>query len=182
MKGIYLSNFPLSAKVLCTLVLLGLGLGFLSAFVQEITAIGLTYDDIKTSFVKDMPMTHMDHGQMSAEQEMDMSKLGTSGKVYIRTPLLIQTSHTHLLGINLISGLLGLILIFSSLTEWKKVIVLILLFDGTILTIAGMWLTHFVWAPFAVLVLIGGFSTGLGYVIVSMTSLYELWLKKEAVS
>jgi hypothetical protein len=163
-------------------VLLGLGLGFLSAFVHEVTAIGLTYDDVKSSFVKDMPMTQMEHGQMSAEQEMDMSQLDTSSKVYIRTPLLIQTSHTHLLGINLICGLLGLILLFSSLSEWKKVVILILLFDGTILTIAGMWLTHFIWPPFAVLILIGGFSTGIGYLIVSTTSMYELWIKKEAVS
>jgi hypothetical protein len=180
MNGIYLSNFPLSAKVWCTMILIGMGLGYLSAFVQEITAIGLSYDDIKSSFAADMPMTEMEHGQMSAEKEMDMSKLGTSGKVYIRTPLLIQTSHTHLLGINLISSVLGLILIFSSLSEWKKVGILILLFDGTILTIAGMWLTHFIWPPSAILVIIGGFSNGLGYLLVSATSLYELWLKKEA--
>ena len=180
MKGIYLSNLPLSAKVLCTLLLLGLGLGFLSAIAQEVTAIGLSYEDVKSSFAGEMPMMKMEHGKMSAEQEIDIGQLGTSGKVYIRTPLLIQTSHTHFFGVNLICGLLGLIFIFSSLPEWKKVVVLVLLFDGIIINIAGMWLTHFIWPPFAVLVLIGGISTFLGYAIVSVVSLYELWLKKEA--
>jgi hypothetical protein len=182
MKGVYLSNLPLSAKVFCTLFLLGIGLGSLAAFTQAATAVGLSYEDVKGSLAPEMPMTHMGHGQMSMEKEIDIRQLSNTAKVWIRTPLLIQTSHTHLFGQTLIAGLLGLIFLFSSLKEWKKALILALPFIGTILDIGGMWLTRFVWPPFAVLVLIGGSTFALGYVMIAVISLYELWLKKGAIS
>jgi hypothetical protein len=179
MKGIYLSNLPVSAKVFCTLFLLGIGLGSLAAFTQAFTAVGLSYEDVKASLAPEMPMTHMKHGQMSAEMEMDMSQLSNTAKVWIRTPLLIQTSHTHLFGQTLIAGLLGIIFLFSPLGEWKKAVILSLPFIGTIIDIGGMWLTRFVWQSFAVLVLIGGSMFALGYTLIAGISFYELWLKKE---
>ncbi|HWP35292.1 MAG TPA: outer membrane beta-barrel protein [Thermodesulfobacteriota bacterium] len=42
MYGVYLSRLPLSAKVFCTLFLVGIGLGALAAFTQAFTAVGLT--------------------------------------------------------------------------------------------------------------------------------------------
>ena len=180
MKGIYLSQLPLAAKIYCTLLLVGLGLGFLAAFVQALTAVGLSYSSVQSSFAPEMPMTHMDHGHMSMEREMDINELGSSAKVWIRTPLLIQTSHTHLLGLNLIAGLAGLVFLFTTLSEWKKVALLALLFGGIIVDISGMWLTKFVWPPFAVLILIGGSAFALAYAAIFVVSLYELWLKKEA--
>ncbi len=45
-----------------------------------------------------------------------------------------------------------------------------------------MWLTRFVWPPLSVLVIIGGSVFALGYVIIAAVSLYELWLKREAIA
>jgi hypothetical protein len=180
MKGIYLSQLPLAAKVYCTLLLVGMGLGFLAAFVQSFTAVGLSYGAVESSFAPEMPMTHMDHSQMSMEREMDLNELGSSAKVRIRTPLLIQTSHTHLFGLNFIAGLTGLVFLFTTLSEWKKVALLALLFGGIIVDIGGMWLTRFVWPPFAALILIGGTAFALAYAAIFIVSLHELWLKKEA--
>jgi len=179
MKGVCLSNLPMSAKVFCSLLLLGLGAGYLAALVQAVTAVGVSYEDIQSSLMPDRPMMTMEHGQTSVEHEMDLSQLGTSAKVWIRTPLLIQTSHTHLFGLNLIAGLVGLIFLFTSLAEWKKVAVLSLMFGGILVDIGGMWLTRFVWPPFAALVLIGGTAFALAYLIVLTVSYYELWLKPE---
>jgi hypothetical protein len=179
MHSIYLSQLPLSAKVFCTLFLLGIGLGCLAAFTQAATAIGLSYDDVVASLAPEMPMTHIGHGQLSAERELDIGQLSKTARVWIRTPLLIQTSHTHLFGQTLIAGLLGLIFLFSALQEWKKAVILALPFIGTIIDIGGMWLTRFVWPPLAVLVLIGGSTFALGYCIIAVISLYELWLKQE---
>ena len=116
---------------------------------------------------------------MSAEREIDIGQLRQTAKVWIRTPLLIQTSHTHLFGQTLIAGLLGLIFLFSSLGEWKKIVILALPFVGTIMDIGGMWLTRFIWQPSAMLVLIGGSTFALGYCLMTAISLYELWLKWE---
>jgi hypothetical protein len=179
MNGITLARLPFSAKVFCTLFLGGIGLGCLAAFTQAATAIGLSYDDIVASLAPEMPMTHMGHGQMSAEKEIDIGQLGSAARVWIRTPLLIQTSHTHLFGQTLIAGLLGLILLFSSVGEWKKTVILALPFIGTVMDIGGMWLTRFIWQPFAVLVPIGGSTFALGYCVIAVISLYELWLKRE---
>ncbi len=175
-----LSRFPFSAKLFCTLFLLGIGCGQLAAVTQTATAVGLSAEEVKTSLAPEMPMMRMAPGERSAEREIDIGQLSGTAKVWIRTPLLIQTSHTHLFGMTLIAGLLGLIFLFSSVGEWKKAVVISLPFVGTILDIGGMWLTRFVWQPFAGLVLIGGGLFGLGYLVITTISLYELWVKKEA--
>ncbi len=180
MFGWTLSRLPISGKVFCTLFLLGIGGFQVAAFAQAVTAVGLSYGDVVASLTPEMPMTHMAPGQISAEQEIDISQLRETAKVWIRTPLLIQTSHTHLGSMTLIAGLLGLIFLFSSLREGKKAVILSLPFIGTILDIGGMWLTRFVWQPFAVLVLAGGSLFALGYLLIATISLYELWVKKEA--
>jgi hypothetical protein len=180
MHGMVLSHLPSSAKVFCTLFLLGIGLGSLAAFMQAATVIGLSYGDVVASLAPEMPMTHMRHDQWSTEKEIDISELRNTSKVWIRTPLLIQTSHTHLFGQTLIAGLLGAIFLFSSLGEGKKVVIVTLPFAGTIMDIGGMWLSRFVWQPFAIGVLLGGFVFALGYLLIAGITLYELWLKREA--
>lgn len=181
MYGISLSVLPLSGKVFCTLFLVGIGCGAIAAFVQAATAVGISPSAVEASFAPDMPMTHMGHhGAMSAEKEIDLGQLSQSAKVWIRTPLLIQTSHTHLFGQTLIAGLLGLIFLFTSVRDWLKAVIVALPFVGTLVDIGGMWLTRFVWPPLSLLVIVGGSMFALGYVLITMISLYELWLRKEA--
>ena len=179
MHGLSLSQLPFSAKVWVTLFLAGIGLGCLAAFVQAATAIGLSYGDVVASLAPEMPMTHMGHGQLSAEREIDLGQLSQTAKVWIRTPLLIQTSHTHLFGQTLIAGLLGGIFLLSSVGEGKKALIVSLPFIGTVLDIGGMWLTRFVWPPLGVLVLLGGSLFALGYLLIAVMAVYELWLKRE---
>jgi hypothetical protein len=178
-NGIRLATLPLSAKVCCTLFLLGIGGGALAAFVQVTTAVGLSPAEVQASLAPETPMTRLGAGQMSAEQELDLGQLSQSAKVWIRTPLLIQTSHTHLFGQTLIAGLLGLLFLFSSLGERTKAVILALPFVGTLIDIGGMWLTRFVWPPLAILVLTGGSLFGLGYAVIAAIALYELWLRTE---
>ena len=130
MYGIFLASLPLSARVCCTLFLLGIGLGALAASIQASTAVGLSYGDVVASFAPEMPLTHIGHGQMSAERPIELSQLPHTAQSWIRTPLLIQTSHTHLFGQTLIAGLLGLLFLFSSLGEGKKAVIVALPFIG----------------------------------------------------
>jgi hypothetical protein len=179
MYGISLARLPYSAKLFATLFLPGIGLGCLAALAQAATAVGLSYGEVVASLAPEMPMTHMGHGQLSAEREIDLSQLSQTAKVWIRTPLLIQTSHTHLFGQTLIAGLLGGIFLLSSLGETKKAVIVALPFLGTFLDIGGMWLTRFVWQPLGVLVLLGGSIFALGYLLIAVIAVYELWLKRE---
>jgi hypothetical protein len=183
MFGVYLSRLPLAARVFCTLFLIGIGAGSVAAFTQVATAVGLTPGEVRASLAPEMPMTHVahgSHGAAQAEQEISLDELSQAAKVWIRTPLLIQTSHTHLFGQTLIAGLLGLIFLFSSLGEWKKALIVALPFVGTLLDIGSMWLTRFVWPGFSVLVVAGGTVFFLGYGLIAARSLYELWLQGEA--
>ena len=179
MHGWYLSRFPLSGKVLCTLYLVGIGAGAIAALTQTSTAVGLSPADVRASLEPDMPLTAVGTGQMSGEREVNLDEISDAARVRIGTPLLIQTSHTHLFGQTLIAGLLGLIFLFSSLGDGVKSAILALPFLGTLIDIGGMWMTKFVWPQFAVLVVTGGTLFALGYVLIAGISLYELWVRKE---
>lgn len=180
MFGVTLSRLPLAAKVYCTLFLLGIGAGSLAAITQVATAIGVTPAEVQASLAPEMPMTHMDHHASHGEQEIDLDQLSTSAKVWIRTPLLIQTSHTHLFGQTLIAGLLGLVFLFSAQPQGRKALILAIPFAATLLDIGSMWLTRFVTPGFAYGVMSGGSLFFFGYALIALISLYELWIKREA--
>jgi hypothetical protein len=182
MFGFTLSRLPWSGKVFCTLFLLGIGCGYVAAFVQAATAVGLSPEDVRSSLTADHAMTHLAKGERSAEREFRLEELGDQPKVRIRTPLLIQTSHTHLFSMTLVAGLLGLLFLFASLREGLKALILALPFVGTILDIGGMWLARFVWPPLSVLVILGGGLFALGYLLITGISLHQLWLRKEGTT
>lgn len=181
MFGYTLSRLPVSAKVFCTLFLVGMGAANLAGFVQAATAIGLSPADVAASLApeEEAPMLPAEGGAMTMEHEIDIGQLSHAARVRIRTPLLIQTSHTHLFSMTLVAGLLGLVFLFSCLPERTKALIIALPFVGTLMDIGGMWLAKFVWQPLSVLVIVGGSLFGLGYLLISLISLYELWLKKE---
>ena len=182
MSGIYLSRLPLSGKVFCTLFLVGIGCGALAAFTQAATAVGLSPADVQASLAPAMPMTQMGHGQMMGEKEITMGEISSAAKVWIRTPLLIQTSHTHLFGQTLIAGLLGLIFLFASVREGLKTLIVALPFVGTLVDVGGMWLTRFASPSLSVLVIAGGSLFALGYVLITLIAFYDLWLRKERLA
>lgn len=49
MNGVSLARLPMSAKVFCTLVFLGIGLGNVAAVVQAATAVGLSPAEVQSS-------------------------------------------------------------------------------------------------------------------------------------
>ena len=180
MNGIHLSRLPLSGKVFCTLFLAGIGLGALAAFTQASTAVGISPSAVESSLAPEMPMTHVREGEMSAEKEVDLAQVANEAKVWIRTPLLIQTSHTHLFSQTLIAGVLGLIFLCASVSDRLKAAIVALPFLGTFVDIGGMWLTRFVSPSLSVLVIAGGTTFALGYVLIAALSLRDLWFRKEA--
>ena len=74
----------------------------------------------------------------------------------------------------------GEIFLLSSVGEAVKSVIVALPFVGTLFEIGGMWLTRFVSAEFALLVVAGGTLFAAGYVVIASISMFELWIKKEA--
>jgi hypothetical protein len=179
MNGIELSRLPMSGRIFCTLFLLGIGVGALAAFAQASTAVGVSPAAVEASLARDLPMTEMEHGAPSGEKEIDLAQISSEAKMTIRTPLLIQTSHTHLFGQTLIAGLVGLIFLFSSVPERTKAAIVAMPFLGTLLDIGGMWATRFVSPSLSMLVIAGGTIFALGYVLIAALSIRDLWFRKE---
>jgi hypothetical protein len=167
--------------VFCTFFLAGIGLGAIAAFTQASTAVGISPSAVESSLAPEMPMTGMRHGEMTREKEIELTQVSSEAKVWIRTPLLIQTSHTHLFSQTLIAGLLGLIFLAASIPDRWKAIIVALPFLGTFIDIGGMWLTRFVSPSLSFLVIAGGTLFALGYVLIAALSLRDLWLRKEAL-
>lgn len=175
MDGISLARLPLSAKVFCTLYLLGIGCGAIAACAQAATAVGLSPADVRASLAPEPAMTHAGHGA-TGEREITLEEISAAARVWLRTPLLVQTSHTHLFGQTLIAGLLAAVFVFSSLPEPWKIAIGALPFVGTLLDIGGMWLTRFLSPAVAPLVLAGGTLFAVGYVVIAVVSLRDMWL------
>ena len=93
MLGIRLSRLPVSAKIFCTLYLLGIGCGAIAAMAQAATAVGLTPADVQASFAREMPMTSLGpsgHGQhQSAEKEISIGDI-SSGRLFILKPYVLR--------------------------------------------------------------------------------------------
>ena len=179
MNGIHLARLPFSGKVFCTLFLAGIGLGAIAAFTQAATAVGISPSAVESILAPEMPMTGMRHGETSAEKEIDLTQVSSEAKVWIRTPLLIQTSHTHLFSQTLIAGLLGLIFLAASISDRWKAAIVALPFVGTFVDIGGMWMTRFVSPSLSFLVVAGGTLFAVGYVLIAAVSLRDLWFTKE---
>ena len=179
MEGIRLSRLTISGRILCTLFLVGIGCGAVAAFAQAATAVGVSPAAVQASLAPEMPMASMRHGEASGEREIDLGEISSAAKVWMRTPLLIQTSHTHLFSQTLIAGLLGLIFLFASVREGLKAAIIALPFVGTLLDIGGMWLTRFLSPALSFLVIAGVTLFALGYVLITALSMHDLWLRKE---
>ncbi len=151
----------------------------LAASIQASTAVGLSYGDVVASFAPEMPLTHIGHGQMSAERPIDLSQLRQTAQSWIRTPLLIQTSHTHLFGQTLIAGLLGLLFLFSSLGEGKKAVIVALPFIGLCWILAACGSPALSGPPVRSWCSLGGSVFALGYLLIAGIALYELWFQRE---
>jgi hypothetical protein len=119
-------------------------------------------------------------GAEEAETEINLDKFNITGIAPLGNGLSLAIGRFDVpFGQTLIAGLLGGIFLLSSLGERKKAVIVALPFIGTMLDIGGMWLTRFVWPPLGVLVLLGGSTFALGYLLITLVAVYELWLKRE---
>ena len=66
--------------------------------------------------------------------------------------------------------------------ESIKCVIGALPFAGTLLDIGGMWGTRFLSPSLSLLVIAGGSLFALGYVLISLLSVHELWFRKETLA
>ncbi|MCK5527369.1 MAG: hypothetical protein KAJ05_09480 [Candidatus Latescibacteria bacterium] len=156
MQDFKLSTAKTSTKLLVTVFLLTMGLGYLMAMVNVGVQAGFTYQSVSE---------HM----IGNEEEMIYPKEFAS---------LVGTSHTHLFGHPPMFLLLGAIFLLTSVSEKFKKILLPIPFIAVVLDMGSLWLTRYVAPGFAYLTIFSGMVMGLSFFVLFVIPLYEMWLKK----
>ncbi|MBN1411590.1 MAG: hypothetical protein JW969_12150 [Spirochaetales bacterium] len=98
-----------------------------------------------------------------------------TGKSPVR---LVSLSHTHILATLAIIFALALVFSFTSFKEIWKIIVIVGSFLSIVLDVGSWWLAKLSPA-FSILVIAGGVSLALSFLVLILLSLYDIWLKKE---
>jgi len=111
------------------------------------------------------------------EEYQTVKKIFT-GRGGMSVKRLLTVSHTHMLGTAAVFMLTSLVVLFSSLSERKKIFALVLPFFAIVLDIGSWWLTAFVSPIFAYTVILGGALLGIAFLVHFCVGIYSLWLKK----
>jgi hypothetical protein len=182
-----LANFPISAKVLATSVILIMGIALGQIVVHDL---------IPTFFEKKPHGNHkakvMDNLK-SSESESKERLTGGRGDLFEEIPLkekenvkapfyktqkfvwLLKWTHIHLFGMNMIFIFMGAIAIFLNMSDGWRLCLVILPFVGVLVDITAMWLRAYVSPSFFWLHLPGGGVFGTVFVIVAFRAIVEMW-------
>lgn len=190
MKPIALSHLPVSAKVLVTCFLITLGFGNIAAGVYTQKYVVISYESLVDTY-SDREHDHP-HPHPHEETGLDPLFMRTPANEYGEIPitldqvkemphrvdlkLLLQDAHVHLFSHGVLSLLMGILLLWTRLSETWKIVLIPLPFLGGTLDFAAMFLVKFVADEFAYLIIAAGSLTGISFVIVFFLSLYELWI------
>ncbi|MFQ6091388.1 MAG: hypothetical protein ACE5OR_01700 [bacterium] len=158
MDNFRLSTAPASVKMLFTAFLLTMGIGYLVALANLYDKTEITYQGIVKHY-------------QGAEEELVYTK---------ELSELLELSHVHLLGMPMMFLLLGLIFALSSLSENLKGIIVVIPFAALLLEVSSVWLTRYVAAPFAGLMIFAGLLSGFSFLVLFLVPLWEMWFKKSA--
>lgn len=131
---------------------------------------------------EEMHMAMPPDSTIVVEHPMQMSEFMESDVHQVDTGLLIQDTHVHVPMYGVIAALLSLIVLGLTLPQRWHIGLITLLFAAPWLDFAGMWLTKLVSRDFALLTLLGGWAMGLGYVVVMIVAMRQMWVTKGAAT
>jgi hypothetical protein len=95
--------------------------------------------------------------------------------------LLVQDTHVHVPMYGVIAGVLSVVVLGLVLPKGWQLGLITLLFAAPWLDFAGMWLTKLVSRDFAVVTVLGGWAMGLGYTVVAIIAIRQMWFYKKGV-
>lgn len=183
-----LHTLPFSGKVAVTLFLVLLWYGYILAGLNAMLAVGASAGSIAEHYsdhsVKQSEAKEIEE-QGFSEEEVVIDNNGKEGhgnhdpKNESITPQeLVQLGHVHILGFSLLFISLGVILFLSGTGEGLKVLILFLLFLVFSLDIGGLFLVRFVSGSYAVIPFASGIGIGAGIAVVSLITLYDMWIRR----
>ncbi|MES0446912.1 MAG: hypothetical protein ABUJ92_10235 [Desulfobacterales bacterium] len=186
--GPRLRDWPLTAKVLVTMIIVMMSLG-LSFAVGQI----IVHDIIPTFSDSNKQMMPDEGGEMEKHSDSDMrgdlfsdasEDLFTDVPVEEKASPFYQTdefifalkfTHIHIFGMSAIFILMGMIVLFLDLSIKARIWLIVLPFIGIIIDLSSAWLKLFVHPAFFWLHIPGGTLFGAIFAIDAVLMLWQMW-------
>jgi hypothetical protein len=173
-----LRSFPLTGKVLVTMVVVMMSLGLSVALGQ------ITVHDIIPTFWSDRQQITADHAEMETQSDI-------RGDLFADTPVekkvipfyqtdefifALKFTHIHIFGMSAIFILMGILVLFLDISQGIKIWLIVLPFLGVIIDLASVWLKLFVDPIFFWLHIPGGVLFGTVFVVDAVLMLWQMWM------
>src|SRR5213594_1660021 len=167
-------------KWLVTGLLATLGLSYVFGAVMVALYAGFTPKSVAATYAgPEMSMAMPPETTMVVQRPMSMAHFAGPEAHTVDTNLLIQDTHVHVPMYGLIAAALSVVVVGLSLERRRAFGLITVLFAAPWLDFAGMWLTKFASARFAIMTLVGGWAMGLGYVVVAALAVRQMWFSRE---
>jgi hypothetical protein len=118
---------------------------------------------------------------MVMEHEMTPSAMGQEEQHCVDRALLIQDTHVHVPMYGVIATVLSVVALGLAIPRWAGFGLITLLFAAPWLDFMGMWLTKLASPHFAIMTIAGGWAMGLGYTIIAVLALWQMWRPEKGV-
>ncbi|GMQ79788.1 MAG: hypothetical protein BMS9Abin03_226 [Thermodesulfobacteriota bacterium] len=175
--GPSLHNWPAAGKVLVTMIIVMMSLGFISAAGQIIV------HDIIPTF-KDNGQHKSTNHENQADQTAMRGDLFSDASAEEKTSPFYQTdefvfalkfTHIHIFGMSAIFILMGILVLFLDLSQRNRIRLIVLPFIGIIIDLTSVWLKLFIHPAFFWLHIPGGLLFGTVFAVDSVLMLSQMW-------
>jgi hypothetical protein len=173
-----LRSFPLTGKVLVTMVIVMMSMGLGVALGQIIV------HDIIPTFWGDRQQITADHAKMETQSDM-RGDLFADAPVEKKVIPFYQTdefifalkfTHIHIFGMSAIFILMGILVLFLDVSKKIRIWLTVLPFIGIIIDLASVWLKLFVDPIFFWLHIPGGVLFGVVFGVDAILMLWQMWM------
>lgn len=180
--GPCLHAWPLPGKILVTMIILMMSLGFIGAAGQIIV------HDIIPTFWGDGQHMSMDHdamekhsnprGNLFADAPVEKPVEKKAAPFYQTDTFIwaLKFTHIHIFGMSAIFILMGFLVLFLDLSQKTRIWLIVLPFIGVIFDLASVWLKLFIDPVFFWLHIPGGTLFAAVFTVDAILMLWQMWM------
>jgi hypothetical protein len=166
-------------KLLVTCLLATFGASYLFGGWMVALYAGFTPAGVAQTYAgPGMAMAMPPDSTVVVEHPMTMEGFAQSDAHQVDLNLLVQDTHVHVPMYGVIAAVLSVVALGLVLPKGWHLGLIALLFSAPWLDFAGMWLTKLVSRDFAVVTVLGGWAMGLGYTVVAIVAIRQMWFFK----
>jgi hypothetical protein len=151
-----LTDAPISIKVLVTLFLLVVGVGYVLGLTHIFLDVGFSFTGVVTHY-------RGDGGDLAVPPELAFARM-------------VHVNHVHVFSLAMLFVLVGTIFTQTRLPEWVKALFVAAPYVGMVVDFSSFWLLVFVSPLFAWLAMGFGAFMAVSFFLLIGRPLYEMWV------